>query len=198
MFTWTRMTCLVLAIVVLLGVGGCGVSGGGAVISGSSGATPTQRGTTADATAVVTPAPTPTIPGSVPGTTGSVTLAVNQTHFAPGGSIVVHIDNGAPTTIYAANHRTACTIVTLERNIGGSWQPFARCAEGVMTIMVPIRAGHQLDVTLASSGSQFASNLWPAGTYRAALFYSLAPVASGGTTNPSAPNVSYSNTFTVA
>jgi len=116
-----------------------------------------------------------------------VTLDVDQQAYSTRDQIGVTIHNGLSTPIYAADHRTDCTTVAVERQQGGSWQLAAGCALASATRTVSYVPGMAL---VAFNGAQAAANGLPAGTYRASLTYSAS--ANGG-----ASATVYSPQFTI-
>lgn len=125
-----------LVFVVLLV--GCGHSAG-------SGATPSPTGKP------------PTLP---------VTLQVGAASYARGSSISVTIQNQSGHTIAFADHRTNCSVLLLERQTSGSWQPVAPCKLMIATHLHFLKAGETSVITILTSDQ------WPTGYYHARLDYS--------------------------
>lgn len=124
--------------------------------------------------------PVTTLPPSV--TYGQVGIAVEGTHFAPCDTIAVWAGNGLPESIYIADHHSDCTIITLERQVNGAWQPVASCTLGSVTQLVTVTTMQAAFVQL-KPGSSVAPGAngagWPSGTYRATFNYSLASNGTG-------------------
>lgn len=138
--------------------------------------------------------------------TAHATIAHNATHstnaptqvaLIPGASgydmsdsINVVVRNSSSQTIYAVAHFTDCSVVSLERLVGSSWQPVNPCTDGFPHPAVTrIAPGADLAIQLppmsASSAEQTnATTHWPLGTYRIALTYtvSLSAAFSAGAT----------------
>jgi hypothetical protein len=156
----------------------------GTAAAGTPGATPAGTGT-----AVPTVGTTPT--GSPP-TAGGVTLALNKSSYLPGDMIEVTIKNELKMTIFAADHRSDCTMVQLERLNNGIWQPMAPCRLEIATRIVPLAPNSSLPQMLTPVVGKGAPSAWPAGTYRIAFTYGK---ESGNTPGPQ--TVVYSATFSV-
>ncbi|MBF6590783.1 MAG: hypothetical protein IVW57_09680 [Ktedonobacterales bacterium] len=108
-------------------------------------------------------------------TPGRVTLATNQARYQPCDTIAVGIANGLTTPIYATDHHTSCSLVTLQRLVNGTWQTQGSCAIGTLTHVLTLAPGAVTGQTL-TAGRGFGPSAWPAGTYRLVFTYSL----SGG------------------
>jgi hypothetical protein len=159
-----RQQMLAIGIIVLLFLEGCGYYGG-------SGDTP--------------PARSPSVPPS-----DLVVLPVGATSFQAGKTVRVTIRNQGTHTISFSDHKSNCTVLLLEHQVGSSWEAVAPCKLMIMTRLHSLQAGATLDVALLPSPG------WPAGTYRAKLDYSLqpnVPNAGSGT-----PKTVYSSEFRVA
>jgi hypothetical protein len=151
---WIRLTPLALATLTLL-LAGCGLSS-----QAGLGATP-QASTPATATA------SPTTP-SAQITSGIVALRLGQSHYGTSDSILVVVANGLQSEIFAADHRSDCTVLTIElQAAAGSWQPLASCRIETVTRLVPIAAGTTLAQTLRPNAT------WQPGTYRIVLSFFL-------------------------
>lgn len=108
-----------------------------------------------------TPSPTgqpPTLP---------VTLQVGATSYSRGSSISVTIKNQSGQTIYFADHRTNCTVLLLERQVNGSWEPVAPCKLMIATRLHSLKTGETSTITIITS------NQWPTGHFQARLDYSF-------------------------
>ena len=146
-----RQQMLAVGIIVLLFLEGCGYNGG-------SGDTP--------------PAPSPSVPP-----TGLVVLHVGATSYQAGETVRVTIRNQGTHTISFSDHKSNCTVLLFEHQVGSSWEAVAPCKLMIMTRLHSLQAGATLDVALVPSLG------WPAGTYRAKLDYSAqssVPNASSG------------------
>lgn len=175
------LSCVVTA---LLALSACGVSGAGSAAQ-----------STPSTTVIMSPAPSATASSTSAAATGAVAITVDQQHYGTKDTIVVHVTNGLSNNIYAGNHQTDCTIVTLEMNSGGAWQPTGACRTEIATIFLPVRAGTTATFDLTpSSGGQLKSSAWAAGTYHVALRYTLSNPESGSAP-PSSFETAYSVTF---
>jgi hypothetical protein len=145
----------------------------------------------------VTTSGTPT-PGAQGATTpGQVTVSLvgpaqGAQSVATSENITVEIANGLTSTISTTDHHTDCTMVTLEQQVGGAWQPVGRCLIMAATRVIPIAGGQTVKQVLSPQNG-LTSKAWPAGTYRVAFGYSLESEA----TTPGAGKTAYSATFTI-
>jgi hypothetical protein len=176
------------ALVTLVGIGtlsallvGCGQTVG---FEGSS-----QQGTMSSATSTsssqhsITPSPT-TAGASGQASSGKVTLTLNKQSYATGDTVSVTIHNGLTQAIWAADHKTACTVVAAERQQNGQWTAMGLCRLETPTRMAPLPAA-------SATVQQFATTGWPSGTYRVTLAY-------GGDEGAGGPSgVAYSAEFTI-
>ena len=107
MVRWStpRWTSAGLAALLLPLIAGCGLSSPAAG-AGQTG-TPTAEATT---TATMT-----------------VTLRPGQAHAGVTDTLTVTVVNDLPVAIQVEDHQSDCTIVTLERQVGGDWQAVASC-----------------------------------------------------------------------
>ncbi|HKV84548.1 MAG TPA: hypothetical protein VJN88_08330, partial [Ktedonobacterales bacterium] len=150
----------------------------------SSGATPTSTSTGSSGSQV---APTP---GQV--TVSLIGPAQGARSVATTETITVEIANGLSSTITATDHHTSCTMVTLEQQVSGAWQPVGRCLIMAATRMIPIAGGQAVKQILAPQNGATA-HAWPAGTYRVAFGYSV----GSETPTPGSGATVYSATFTI-
>jgi hypothetical protein len=146
-----RQQMLAVGIIVLLLLEGCGYNGG-------SGDTP--------------PATPPSVPPA-----DLVVLHVGAASYQAGERVRVTIRNQGKHTISFTDHKTNCTVLLFEHQVGSSWEAVAPCKLMTMTRFHSLQAGATGDVTLLPSLG------WPAGTYRAKLDYNVpssVPNASSG------------------
>ena len=102
------------------------------------------------------------------------------------GNIVnVTIQNRSQYTISFADHRTNCTVLTIEQQYNGYWEAAFPCTLMIVTRMHTLDAGQNLEVKIVTSSA------WRAGRYRAKLDYSLGKEPA---TRPS-PLPAYSSEF---
>lgn len=181
-----RICRLSFVVAALLALGACGVSGAGTVAQ-----------STPSTTVIISPAPSATATSASAASTGAVIVIVDQQHYGTKDTIVVRVTNGLSNNIYAGNHQTDCTIVTLEMSSGGAWQPTGACRTEIATIFLPVRAGTTSTFDLAPNGGQFKSSGWITGTYHVALRYTLSNPESGNSAPPSSFETVYSATFSI-
>jgi hypothetical protein len=109
-------------------------------------------------------------------TSGPVAAVVDKQRYAPADTIVVTIHNGLAAPIFARAGRSDCTLVDLDRWVNGSWQIEAHCGNALPTPhALRIAPGAVLTQQLAPGQSDFAPDLWLAGTYRIAYPYVTSP-----------------------
>ena len=147
---------LPVGIVAVFLLAGCGHNAG-------SGATPSPTGKP------------PTLP---------VTLQVGATNYQRGSSIRVTIQNQSGQTIYFADHRTNCTVLLLERQTTGPWEPVASCKLMIATRLHSLKTGETSVITIITTDQ------WPTGHYHARLDYSFQQDAG-----VNGPTPVYSNMF---
>jgi hypothetical protein len=162
-----------IAVMLLFAFGlfGCGQN------SSSSGGNSLAKNSETPTTSLATLSPVPTISTTtdVPGNDQSrqVTLSLNAQQYSPDAPLLVTIHNGMQASIWVQNQRTGCTSITVERMIGGTWQPTGGCA---LT-----RPPQTIEITTGSAVTQridFAQGMdtgagWPVGTYRVKLHYAM-------------------------
>jgi len=119
-----------------------------------------------------------------------VALIPDASRYETSDPINVVVRNSSSQTIYVVAHFTDCSIISLERLVGSSWQPVNPCMDGFPHPSVArIAPGADLSIQMppvsASSTEQTnATTRWPLGTYRTALTYTvnLSAAFSAGTT----------------
>ena len=178
------------ALVALIGVGalsallaGCGQTGG-SVGSPQPGASSSATSVVSSSPPSATPLPT-TAGASGQQNSGQVTLTLNKQRYSPGDTITVTIHNGLSQMIWSADHKTACTVVAVERLQNGQWEVVGLCRLETPTRMVALPA-------TSTTTQPFATQGWPSGTYRLTLSYGGGDEGTGG---PS--GVAYSVEFTI-
>lgn len=171
-------------------VSACGAMPAGA---GTGNAPSTQGGAAPASTAGAAASPSS-------GTTGSaqVTLVPNAAHYAVSDTITITVHNTTGQTIYTMAHFTDCSAISLERRVGGNWQPVNLCADGFPhPVIAPISPDGEVATELTAAttpGNEVQSEApeWTAGTYRAVLTYTTSRSADF-----SHGAITYSTTFTV-
>ena len=141
----------------LLVLGGCGVATSG---TGGTGATP-----------------------STTGGANAVTVSTDKAVYAPGDTIVVTIANNLATSVWAADHQSNCTIVTVERLVGGTWERQNPCLRLSPTRLIEIQAG-TVSVQRLSPPTQSGVTGWPTGSYRVVFTYLLTQTGPSATVPP--------------
>lgn len=149
---------LPVGIVILFLLAGCGHNAG-------SGATPSPTGKP------------PTLP---------VTLQMGATGYARGSTISVTIQNQSGQTIYFADHRTNCTVLLLEQQVNGAWEPVAPCRLMIATRLHALKTGETSTITIVTT------DRWSTGHYHSRLDYSFQQDAG-----VNGPTPVYSNMFTL-
>lgn len=156
---WWRGIGLGLPLALVLALAACGVSTTGMQPGGGTNGTPT-------ATSGGTPM------SSVP-PTNAIGLSSDKSSYMPSSTINVTLINRRSTSVFAFDHQTACTILTLQRQTTGGWQSVGGCALGRATQLVEIKAGATMQIALAPGAGQLKPSPWPAGTYRVVFAYAL-------------------------
>lgn len=194
----TRGCGLALLGLLAVGLAACGQTTTGGLGGESKGPQVSTGTVSAGTSSGATPSGTPqSSGGNVAPTPGQVTVSVlapasgSQQH-ATSESINVVIANGLSSTITTTDHHTDCTMVTLEQQINGAWQPVGRCLIMTATRLIPIAGGQTVEQVLTPQNGMTART-WPAGTYRIAFAYS----SGSETTTPGAGATVYSATFTI-
>jgi len=96
---------------------------------------------------------------------GQVTIAVAQ-QYGPNDTIEASVANGLPGDIRVADHQSGCTILTVERLAGSSWQAQNPCLLRSPTRLTALAAGSVTPVAV-----QPPPGGWSPGVYRATLVY---------------------------
>lgn len=131
----------------------------------------------------VTPGATTTQAGQTPTTAGTSTpagqivLALGKTQYTTSEHIQVTITNHLTTPIYLSAYYTSCTYITIQRQIQNGWLSLGRCLT-VATQSAALQPGASVvqQLTPPVNNPKMATRaLWPTGTYRALLYYSLTP-----------------------
>ena len=147
----------------------------------------TAPGLGGQSSAKTTPAPTgtPATPSAADTQlpTGSVVLTVASASYTRSSTIIVTLTNRSSGSIFAYDHQTSCTILSLQRQTSSGWQTVGSCAMGILTRQIEIRAGETMKIALAPGAGTIRAAPWPAGTCHAVLRYTLrAQATSPGAT----------------
>ena len=181
-----RPAPLALCLLGCLLLAACGVSTGLGQ-GGQSASTPMTPMTPTTPTPSLAPSASPTSPPA-----HGVTLTVAHASYSRSATITVTLINGGASPIFAYDHQTSCTILSLRRQTSSGWQTVGECALGVLTHQIEIHAGETMKIALAPGAGTIRAAPWPAGTYRALLHYTLDGQAT------SASNTVTTSEFTVA
>jgi hypothetical protein len=130
--------------------------------------------------------------------TGPVTIATDHSAYANNDVMTVTIVNHLSTPIYGYDTKASCSILTLEIQTNGQWQPAnaLRCPLGRIALPVKIDAGGTYQVTIGSTVSHIGSATPLAdGTYRLAFEYYSAPFS--GNARPPTATLANSASLTV-
>ena len=120
----------------------------------------------ADATASTTVTPADQV------TSGQVTLRLEKQRYSANNTVVVTIANGLSQAIWAADHRTSCTVLVAEQAHAGAWEAVDNCHLMTATRLMALPPG----VTTA----HLSASGWPAGAYRITLTYNSGDEGMGG------------------
>jgi hypothetical protein len=193
---------LVTTLAMALALTACGYSSTGATSTASPTLCPTPTaGASADGAARVRAdghglhtarrvLPVTTLPPGV--TIGQVRVVVEGDQHGPCETLYVWAGNGLSQSIYATDHHSDCTIVTLQRQVGADWQPVAACLLATPTRSVEIAPMQADFAQLAPNTPGMQERAWPSGTYRLAFGYHTGQQVS---TTPD--TLVYSLTFTI-
>lgn len=131
-------------------------------------------------------------------TTGVVTIATDHSAYSNRDSIKVTIVNHGSAPIYAYDTKASCSILSLEVQQEGQWQPASalHCPLGRVALAVKIDAGGTYQTSIGATIMTIgAATPLADGTYRLALDYFNAPFGGGAT--PPTATVIYSAALTV-
>lgn len=174
-------------------VAACGVtSATDANIGKAPGGAPVASETTQTITRL-TPSPSPSAGGAAPAAqapAGPVTLSLDKTHYSPGDTAVVTISNGLDATISSTDHKTSCSLVTLEQLVGGAWQAVEPCRSMIATRVVDLAPRGVTPQRIGIPPNQ-------PGTYRVAFMYAISAGAGDVSAASAQSGPIYSPTFTV-
>lgn len=167
----SRFLATLLITCVVLGLAACGNSfNSGQSVQGQ----PTQNAMTPTSPATQSPAGQPT---HTPTSQAQIILSPDKVQYTTRERIQVTITNHLTTPIFVSAYYTNCTYVSLQRQAQNSWLSLGRCPSAV-THSVALQPGASLVqqlIPIANTPQMAAHALWPAGSYRVALFYALSP-----------------------
>lgn len=104
----------------------------------------------------------------------AITLTTDRASYAPSDPITVTLVNGHTASVFTTDHQTGCSIITLRRQVGATWQITGGCMMGRATRIIEIPAGETVVVTLHPGAGLLRPTPWPTGTYHALVRYALA------------------------
>ena len=118
-----------------------------------------------------TPSPTATTGG------GSVSISTDRTIYAPDGTMMVTVHNTLPTPIYALDTLASCSILSLQFQVNGTWQPsqVAQCPQKRPARPVKIDAGATYTTMITAGYPGLQQLTFPTGSYQLVLVYSTSP-----------------------
>ena len=175
-----RQRVLILAILLAIAVSAALAACGGAVPdTGVPPARSLTPGVCANPTAGTTDArlsgslarvvPVTTLPPGV--TVGQVRVVVESGSYAPDSTIFAWAGNGLSQCIATTDHHSDCSIVVLERQVGGVWQTQADCQTATPSRTVALESMQAAFIRLTPPAAGAQPGAWPTGTYRVAFTY---------------------------
>lgn len=124
---------------------------------------------------------------------GTVAVVLDKPHYTASDTINATILNGLDHTIWAADHQTDCTILSVEQQTNSGWDRVGRCMLASVTRFVPISASSRMAVTIAMGQAGNGGVAWSAGTFRVVLTYLNSDTDADG-----AGTTVLSETFTIS
>ncbi len=114
-------------------------------------------------------------------TPGPITITTDLSSYSVSQAIGVTVTNTSRTPYYVQNDHSACSIVQLQRYVGGAtgWASVDPCNTLQATQVLSITAGLQEPFTLAPT-SPGDPNAWDGGIYRVQVGYTTNPDGSTG------------------
>ncbi len=186
--TRSPLNIILLAVAVSTAVGACGrtlsESGAapqhsltlGACLAPTMSVTDSQRGSEPMLRAPLV-VPVTTLPPGV--TVDQVQVVVESVSYGPDSTILAWAGNGLSQCIYATDHMSDCSIVVLERQVNGGWQPQADCHASSPARMVTLPPMQAAFIRLMPGATEAQHGVWPVGTYRVAFIYRLEQASTG-------------------
>jgi hypothetical protein len=110
---------------------------------------------------------------------GSVSISTNRATYGPNDAMAVTVRNGLSTPIYAMDTLASCSILALQYQANGAWQPsqVAQCPQKRPTRQVKIDAGGTYTASITAGYPGIRQLPFPTGSYRLVLTYSTSPDA---------------------
>lgn len=107
-------------------------------------------------------------------TKGPIIITTDHATYTTTAPIKFSVINQTKSAIYAFDTQSSCTILELELQLNGQWEPSDQvaCQAGRLPVRITIAPGQTYTGTIRVSAPQGKSAALPTGTYRLALFYS--------------------------
>lgn len=178
-----KFTAVLVAIAGSIVLVACGYSGAGPSAVKTYSSAPGACSNATASAAVVPPGgdgqmriapravPVTTLPPAV--TVDQVQVVVEEGSYEPSSTIFVWAGNGLSQCIYTTDHHSDCSIVVLERQVNGNWQPQANCLRATPTQIVALSPMQAAFVQLPPAAGGTQPGVWPVGTYRVTFSYRL-------------------------
>jgi hypothetical protein len=110
-----------------------------------------------------------------------VSIATDHSQYAGSEALQVRVSNQLSQPIYAFDSKASCSILELQTQVSGTWQPAnqARCAQGRVSIPIKIDAGQVYTATIRAGMLPGDTVGFAGGSYRLALEYTTTPPSTG-------------------
>jgi hypothetical protein len=127
-------------------------------------------------------------------TGGPVSISTDHAQYGANDSMQVMVTNHTQQAIYAWDTKASCSILDLEVQNGGDWQPSsqARCAIKRAAMSVEIAPGAAYNATIRAGMVPNSNAQFPGGSYRLTLAYGGSPTEAA-----SAATIVYSALLTI-
>ncbi len=127
-------------------------------------------------------------------TGGPVSISTDHAQYDARDSIQVTVTNHTQQAIYAWDTKASCSILDLEVQNGGDWEPSsqAQCAIKRAAMSVKIEPGATYSATIRAGMLPNSNAAFPGGSYRLTLAYGESPTAAA-----SAATIVYSALLTI-
>lgn len=120
-----------------------------------------------------------TASGTATTSPGPVAISTDHTTYTPNDTIAVTVQNTLSTPIYAMDTQSSCSILSLQYQVSGAWQPsqVAHCPLGRSARPVKIDAGGTYTANITAGYPGLSQSAFPTGSYRLVLLYTTSPSA---------------------
>ena len=120
-----------------------------------------------------------TTSGTATSSPGPVVVSTDHTTYGPGDTISVSVQNTLSTPIYAMDTQSSCSILSLQYQVNGVWQPsqVAQCPMKRPARPVKIDAGATYTTTITAGYPGLSQLTFPKGSYQLVLIYTTSPSA---------------------